>query len=115
MEATGVYGEALSYWLVARRFKEVGIRKANGATVGQVIFLLNKDILKWVFASYVIACPVAYLIMRRWLQDFAYRTEISWWIFALAGLAALLISMLTISLQIYRAASQNPVNALKYE
>ncbi len=65
--------------------------------------------------SFLIASPLAYLIMRRWLQDFTFRTSISWWIFALAGIVALLISMLTISVQIYRAARQNPVNALRYE
>ncbi len=105
----------ISGLLVARRYKEVGIRKAHGAGVGQIILLLNVDILKWVLVSFLLACPAAYFIMKRWLQDFAYRTGISWWIFVLAGLAALLISMLTISLQIYRTAVQNPVNSLRYE
>jgi putative ABC transport system permease protein len=105
----------ISGLLVARRFKEIGIRKANGAKVSQVIILLNIDILKWVLISFLFASPIAYFIMRRWLQDFTFRTNISWWIFALAGTVALLISMLTISLQIYRAARQNPVNALRYE
>ncbi len=101
--------------LVTRRFKEVGIRKANGATIGKIVALLNKDLLKWVALTYVMACPTAWFVARRWLQDFAYQTSISWWIFALAGLAALLISVLTITLQIYRVARQNPVNALRYE
>lgn len=105
----------ISGLLVARRFQEVGIRKANGASIGKIIVLLNTELLKWVILAYVLACPVAFLVMRRWLQDFAYRTEISWWIFVLAGLAALLISVLTITLQIYRVARQNPVNALRYE
>ena len=101
--------------LVARRFKEVGIRKTNGASIGKIIVLLNGELLKWVLLAYVFACPAAWFIARRWLQDFAYRTEISWWIFVLAGLAAVLISVLTITLQIYRVARQNPVNALRYE
>ncbi len=101
--------------LVARRFKEVGIRKTNGATVKKIIVLLNIDIMKWVLMAYILACPASFFTMRRWLQDFAYRTEISWWIFVLAGAAALLISILTITLQIYRVARQNPVNALRYE
>jgi putative ABC transport system permease protein len=101
--------------LVARRFKEVGIRKANGASIGKIIVLLNGELLRWVLLAFVLACPAAWLIMRRWLQDFAYRTEISWWVFALAGVAALVISILTITLQIYRVARQNPVHALRYE
>ena len=105
----------ISGLLVARRFQEVGIRKANGASIGKIIVLLNTELLKWVLLAYVLACPAAFLVMRRWLQDFAYRTEISWWIFVLAGLAAILISILTITLQIYRVARQNPVNALRYE
>lgn len=105
----------ISGLLVARRFKEVGIRKAYGATIGEIIILLNGELLKWVLLAYILACPAAWLIARRWIQNFAYRTEISWWIFALAGLAALLISVLTITLQIYRVARQNPVKALRYE
>jgi len=105
----------ISGLLVARRFKEVGIRKANGASIKKIIVLLNSELLKWVLLAYVLACPVAWLVMKRWLQDFAYRTEISWWIFVLAGMAAILISILTITLQIYRVARQNPVNALRYE
>lgn len=105
----------ISGLLVARRFKEVGIRKANGATISQIVLLLNKDLLKWVAVSYILSCPVAWFAMNRWLQDFAYRTAMSWWIFVLAGLAALLISVFTITLQIYRVARQNPVNVLRYE
>jgi putative ABC transport system permease protein len=105
----------ISGLLVDRRVKEVGIRKANGARVSQVVMLLNRDILKWVLVSFVIACPIAWYIMNRWLQDFALRTAISWWIYALAGLAALFIALLTITWQTYRAASRNPVNALRYE
>lgn len=105
----------ISGLLVARRFREVGIRKAHGSSIGNIILILNVDILKWVMLSFILAAPAAYFIMRRWLQDFAHRTEMSWWIFVLAGLAALLISMFTISLQIYRAARQNPVRALRYE
>lgn len=105
----------ISGLLVARRFKEVGIRKANGASIGRIIVLLNGELLKWVLLAYVVACPVSWYIAQRWMQNFAYRTQISWWIFALAGLAALLISVLTITLQIYRVARQNPVHALRYE
>jgi putative ABC transport system permease protein len=105
----------ISGLLVARRFKEVGIRKAHGATISSIVVLLNLDILKWVALAYLVASPAAWLIMRRWLQDFAYQTSLSWWIFALAGLLALVISILTITLQIYRVARQDPVKALRYE
>ena len=105
----------ISGLLVARRFKEVGIRKANGASIKKIIVLLNAELLKWVLMAYVLACPVAWLVMRRWLQDFAFRTQISWWIFVLAGMAALIISVFTITLQIYRVARQNPVHVLRYE
>jgi len=105
----------ISGLLVARRFKEVGIRKANGASIRKIIVLLNGELLKWVLLAYVIACPVAWFIGRRWMQNFAFQTSISWWIFVFAGLAAVLISVLTITLQIYRVARQNPVNALRYE
>ncbi len=101
--------------LVARRFKEVGIRKANGASVRKIIVLLNGELLRWVLLAYVFACPAAWFIARRWLQDFAYRTSITWWIFVLAGVAAVFISVLTITLQIYRVARRNPVEALRYE
>ena len=105
----------ISSLLVARRLKEVGIRKANGASAGKVILLLNRDILKWVLISFILACPAAWFIMNRWLQDFDYRTSISWWIFALAGLATLVIALLTISWQTWKAARQNPVETLRYE
>jgi len=77
--------------------------------------LLNSDFVKWVLIAVVIATPVGWLAMDKWLQNFAYRTDLSWWIFALAGLAALWIAILTISWQSWRAATRNPVDALRYE
>lgn len=105
----------ISSLLVARRLKEVGIRKANGASAWKVVLLLNRDILKWVIISFIIACPSAWFIMNRWLQDFDYRTNIAWWIFALAGLATLVIALLTVSWQTWKAARRNPVETLRYE
>jgi putative ABC transport system permease protein len=105
----------ISGLLVARRIKEIGIRKANGASVWNVVLLLNRDILKWIAISFIIACPAAWFIMNRWLQDFHYRTNLAWWIFALAGLATLVIALLTISWQTWNAARQNPVETLRYE
>ncbi len=105
----------ISSLLVARRLKEVGIRKATGASAWKVVLLLNRDILKWVIISFILACPAAWYIMNRWLQDFDYRTNIAWWIFAIAGLATLVIALLTISWQTWKAARQNPVETLRYE
>jgi putative ABC transport system permease protein len=101
--------------LVTRRVKEIGIRKANGATIGKIVTLLNLDILKWVGFAFVIASPVAWLIIHRWMRDFAYQTTISWWIFVLAGLATVLVSLLAITGITWNAALQNPANTLRYE
>ena len=100
---------------VSRKTKEIGIRKVNGAKVSEIVTMLNKDYVKWVVIAFVIACPIAYYAMNSWLENFAYKTELSWWIFALAGLLALVIALVTVSLQSWRAATRNPVEALRYE
>ena len=105
----------LSAYSISRRTKEVGIRKTNGARILQVLILLNKDFLKWVGISFVIAVPVAWFIMNKWLENYAYRVELNWWIFAIAGIIALVIALITVSWQSWRAASRNPVEALRYE
>ena len=97
------------------RTKEIGIRKVNGAKVSEILTMLNKDFVKWVAIAFVIASPVAYYAMNKWLENFAYKTNLSWWIFALAGLLALGIALLTVSWQSWRAATRNPVEALRYE
>jgi putative ABC transport system permease protein len=97
------------------RTKEIGIRKVNGARVSEVLALLNKDFVKWVAIAFLIATPIAYFAMNKWLESFAYKTNLSWWIFALAGLLALGIALLTVSWQSWRAATMNPVEALRYE
>ena len=101
--------------ITERRVKEIGIRKIHGASILEVVNMLNKSFFIVVLISMVIATPVAYYAMLRWLQGFAYRTELSWWIFALAGLIALMATLLTVSWQSWRAASRNPVEALRYE
>ena len=106
---------AMSLFSCQRRTKEIGIRKINGAKSSEVMILLNKDLLKLVGFAFIIAIPVAWFAMHKWLQDFAYRTELSWWIFAIAGLLAFGIALLTISWVSWRAASKNPVEALRYE
>ncbi len=97
------------------RIKEIGIRKVNGAKISEVMTMLNKDFVKWVAIAFVIATPVAWYAMSRWLENFAYKTNLSWWIFALAGILALGIALLTVSWQSWKAAMRNPVEALRYE
>lgn len=105
----------LSAYNVVQRTKEIGVRKVLGASVVSIAGLLSKDFVKLVLAANLVAWPVAYFAMNRWLQDFAYRVNIGWWVFALAGGAALLIALLTVSLQAIKAALANPVEALRYE
>ncbi len=105
----------LSAYAIIRRTKEVGIRKTNGATILQVLILLNKDFVKWVGIAFVIAVPVGLFIMNRWLKNYAYRIELSWWIFAIAGIIAIAIALITVSWQSWRAAARNPIEALRYE
>jgi putative ABC transport system permease protein len=109
----GIYG-IVSY-SAKRRSKEIGLRKINGASVSEIMALMSKNYVWWIVISFVGACPPAILIIRKWLQHFAYKTEMSWWIFALAGIVALGIALLTVSLQSWRAATRNPVDALRYE
>jgi putative ABC transport system permease protein len=109
----GIYGSSL--FLSENKTKEIGIRKINGAKVTEVMTMLNIDFIKWVAIAFVIATPIAYYAMNKWLENFAYKTELSWWIFALAGLLALGIALLTVSWQSWRAATRNPVEALRYE
>ena len=106
---------ALSSYAISRRIKEIGVRKVNGAKVGEVITLLNRDFLRWVAISFVIAVPISWYALSRWLEGFALKTTLSWWVFALAGLLALGIALLTVSWQSWRAATRNPVEALRYE
>jgi len=105
----------LSVFSIEQRTKEIGVRKVLGATVTNVTTLLSKDFVKLVLLANVIAWPVAWVAMNRWLQNFAYRIEISWWIFALAGGLALLVALLTVGTQAIRAALANPVESLRYE
>jgi len=113
ISSLGLYG--LSSFLITRRIKEIGIRKVNGARISEVMTMLNRDFVKWVAIAFVIATPIAWYAMHKWLESFAYKTELSWWIFALAGLLALGIALFTVSWQSWKAATRNPVEALRYE
>lgn len=104
---------ALASYAMARRTREIGIRKVNGATVRELLTMLNTDFLKWVFLAFVIAVPLAWYTMREWLQGFAYKTEIDWWVFAVSGGLAFIIALLTVSWQSFRATRVNPVEVLK--
>ena len=109
----GILG--LSFFIGYDKTKEIGIRKVNGAKTHEIIKMLNLDFLKWIAIAYLIACPLAYLAMNKWLENFAYRTELSWWVFVLAGIITMGIALLTVSFQSYRAATRNPVESLRYE
>jgi putative ABC transport system permease protein len=109
----GLFGIALIS--ITRKTKEVGLRKVNGATVFEVIYLLNKGFIRWVAGSLIIGIPVSYYIISSWQDRFAYKSELSWWIFTAAGFSAILIAILTVSWQSWRAATRNPVEALRYE
>lgn len=109
----GLFG--LASYAAEKRVKEIGIRKVLGASVQNIVRLMSKDFLKLVLIANLIAWPVAWLVLNKWLQDFAYRVNISWWVFLAAGMAALLIALLTISFQAVKAAIANPVKSLRSE
>jgi putative ABC transport system permease protein len=105
----------LSLFATTQRTKEIGVRKVLGASVSNIVVLLSKDFIKLIIVAFVIASPVAWWIMNNWLQDFAYRINISWWIFFAAGLIAIIIALVTISFQAIKAAIANPVKSLRAE
>ena len=113
LAALGLYGLAANS--ARKRTKEIGLRKINGARASEIVLLLNRDYIKWVVISFLIAAPFAWYAMKRWLANFAYRTELSWWLFLIAGILAILIALITVSWQSWRAASMNPIESLRYE
>ena len=110
---TGLLG--LIIFISRNRIKEVGIRKVNGATIAEIISMFNKDFVILVGVAFVIATPLSWYAMHKWLESFAYKTALSWWIFALAGLIVLVITLITVSIQSWRAATRNPVESLRNE
>ncbi len=113
LASMGLFGMAT--FIITSRTKEIGIRKANGASVSEIILMLNFSFVKGIILGFIVATPIAYYISVRWLEGFAYKTTLSWWIFALAGILVLGIALLTVSWQSWRAATVNPVVALKHE
>jgi len=105
----------LSLFATAQRTKEIGVRKVLGASVANIVLLLSKDFVRLVVIAFVIASPIAWLLMHNWLQDFAYRINISWWVFLMAGVLAIVIALGTISFQAIKAALMNPVKSLRSE
>jgi putative ABC transport system permease protein len=106
---------AVSFHSTRRRIKEIGIRKVNGARVPEILSMLNRDFIKWIAIAFIISTPIAWYAMHKWLENFAYKTTLSWWVFAAAGAIAMVITLLTVSLQSWRAATRNPVESLRYE
>lgn len=109
----GIFG--LTVFMSEQRTKEIGIRKVNGAVFSHLIILLNRDLIKWIFLAFILAVPLAYYTIYKWLQNFAYRTNISVWLFLLSGLSVLLIALITTSSVIIRTANKNPAESLRYE
>jgi len=106
---------ALAAFVAEQRTKEIGVRKVNGARISEILFSLNRNFMKWVGIAFVIAVPGAWYLLHNWLGNFAYKTNLSWWVFALAGVAALVVTIITVSWISWKAATRNPVEALRYE
>lgn len=109
----GLFG--MSAFIALSRGKEIGVRKVNGANISDVVIMLNINMVKWIMVAFVIACPLSLIAMTRWLENFAYKTSLNWWIFALSGLIAIIIALITVSWEAFKAATKSPVETFKYE
>ena len=106
---------ALSSFMAVRRTKEIGIRKAFGASVHSIFLMLSKEFVKWVLIAVIIACPIAWFLMDKWLQGFAYKINLGMDIFLLAALISLVIALVTVAWQSLKSALENPIKALRHE
>ncbi|HLP72276.1 MAG TPA: FtsX-like permease family protein, partial [Bacteroidales bacterium] len=113
LSVMGLFG--ISVISISRRRKEIGLRKVNGAATREVLLMVNLDFLKWVLVAFIISVPLSVFLLNKWLERFAYRAEMSWWIFAATALSAAVIAILTVSWQSIRAATRNPVESIRYE
>jgi len=113
LSCLGLYG--LASFMAAQRIKEVGIRKVLGATAGSIVYLFSKEFIILITIAFLIATPIAWYFMNQWLQNYAYRINISWWIFAAGGVASIAIALITVSFQAIKAAVANPVKSLRTE
>jgi len=113
LSCMGLFG--MAQYAARRRVREIGVRKVNGATEGQILWTLNLSFLKWILPGIAAGIPLGWYFMQKWLAGFAYKTRLDWWVFALAALIALTVAILTVSWQSWKAARRNPVEALRYE
>ena len=104
---------AMSLYYVRQREKEIALRKVNGATEFEIMRMLNYNFMRWILIAFVIAVPIAYYAMTKWLESFAYKTSLSWWVFALTGVVVVALSVISISVQSWRAATANPIDSIK--
>jgi len=111
--ALGLFG--LSSYTTLQRTKEIGIRKVNGASSGRILTLISKDYLLLILLSVIIATPVTWILIRRWLENFPYQVTLHWYLFLYTGILALVIALAAVSIQTLRAANKNPTESLKYE
>ena len=109
----GLYG--LATFTVARRIKEIGIRKVLGAGTGSILFMLHRGLFRQAALAFLLSVPAVWLLMRKWLAQFPYRVDLAWWMFALAGLITLTVALVAVLGQSWHAARRNPVEALRYE
>ena len=106
---------AMSSYFIQQRIKDIGIRKVNGARSFEIMSLLSRDFLRWVLLAFLAAAPVSWFVIRKWMQQFAYKTDFPWWIFPVAGLVVILVAFLSVAWQSWRASVRNPAESLRYE